>query len=92
MKTETKIPLAFVAGMALAILFTLTLRSVDRAKMMGEVLYPTQVMIGDILQSSREGKQQLVVRKLEALTQILMDFRNNGAAPENSVSKVTEMK
>lgn len=92
MKMETKIPLAFVAGMALAILFTLTLRSVDRARMMGEVIYPTQAMIGDILQSSREGKQQLVVRKLEALYQILMDFRNNGTAPENFVSKVTEMK
>jgi uncharacterized membrane protein YccC len=92
MKAETKIALAFVAGMALAILFTLTLRSVDRARMMGEVICPTQAMLGDILQSSREGKQQLVSRKLEKLHQILMDFRNNGTAPETSVSKITEMK
>jgi hypothetical protein len=92
MKTETKIPLAFLAGMTLTVFFTLTLRSFDRARMMGEVIYPTQAMLGDILQSSREGKQQLVVRKLEALDQILWDFRNNGAAPETSVSKITEME
>ena len=92
MKTENKIPLAFIAGMALTILFTLTLRSVDRARMMGEVIYPAQAMIEDILQSSREEKQQLVLKKLEALDKILIDFRNNGTAPENSVSKVTEIK
>ena len=60
--------------------------------MLGDVILPTQVMINDVLRASREGKSDLVERKLVVLRQIFDDFKNKGTTPEMSVSKITELK
>ena len=92
MKSETKIVVSFLAGIAVTSLVAVSLRNANRARMLGDVILPTQVMINDVLRASREGKNDLVKSKLVVLGQILEDFRNKGTPPEMSVSKVTELK
>lgn len=92
MKSETKVVVSFLAGIAVTSLVAVSLRNANRARMLGDVILPTQVMINDVLRASREGKNDLVKCKLVVLGQILEDFRNKGTTPEMSVSKVTELK
>ena len=92
MKPKSSLVMAFLAGMAFASFCAIVLRNADKARVMGDIILPTQVMIGDVLRASRDGKTELVRKKLAMLEQILMDFRNKGTTPETSVSKVTDLK
>lgn len=92
MKSETTVLVSFLAGIAVTSLVAVSLRNANRARMLGDVILPTQVMINDVLRASREGKSDLVERKLVVLGQILDDFKNKGTTPEMSVSKVIETK
>jgi len=92
MKSETTVFVSFLAGIAVIALVAVSLRNANRARMLGDVILPTQVMINDVLRSSREGKSDLVERKLVVIGQIFDDFKNKGTTPEMSVSKVTELK
>jgi hypothetical protein len=92
LKPKSNLVVAFLAGVAFASLLAITLRNAGKARLMGDVILPAQVMIGDVLRTSREGKKELADKKLAVLEQMLMDFRNKGTALEISVSKVTELK
>jgi hypothetical protein len=92
MKSKTTILVGFLVGIAVTSFVAVSLRNANRARMLGDVILPTQVMINDILRVSREGKNDLVERKLVVLGQIFEDFKNKGTTPEMSVSKITELK